>query len=292
MDEKLRKFVAVATYGSFAQAAQQLRVSQPALSMAVKQLERELGIPLFERVGRRSVLTPAGHAVLETARDIGVSLDDLGNHLRQLQQQKPHFRLGLIDSMADVLFVHHDMFAEIAQAAELSVTVDSSCRLIDQVVSGDLHSAFVVDQRAELSPRVRARSLGSEKLAVVTAPSRMPERGADLAYISYNPHASSYAIIESVLQSCNVSYSAVMHSTSPDVMLQLCLRGIGFSVLPYMLVADYLRRGELVYLDGTLPRHMNRPIAGVTRTDAPENFVVDRVFDQAEMYLNDAGDTL
>lgn len=285
MDEKVRKFVAVATHGSFAQAAQQLHVSQPALSMAVKQLERELGVSLFERDGRRSILTAAGRAVLETARGISVSLDDLGNHLRELQQQKPHFRLGLIDSMADLLFVYHDMFSEIGQKAELSLTVDSSRRLIDQVIAGDLQSALVVSPQEELSPRLTLQSLGSEPLAVVAAASLQCSHEATLPYISYNPQASSHKLIEASLASRDISYSVVMHSTSPDVMLQLCLRGIGFSVLPYTLVAEYVERGELAYLGGNYPQHIDRPIVGVTSKQARPNSLSEQVFSQAAVYL-------
>ena len=57
--------VAVVDEGSFTAAAASIPVSQPALSQAVAALERELGAPLFHRIGRRVVLTPAGEAFVE-----------------------------------------------------------------------------------------------------------------------------------------------------------------------------------------------------------------------------------
>ncbi len=65
---RLRHFVAVVDHGGFTAASKAVFVSQPALSLAVKDLEAELGTPLFSRVGRRVQLTAAGTALLGPAR--------------------------------------------------------------------------------------------------------------------------------------------------------------------------------------------------------------------------------
>ncbi len=65
---RLRHFVAVVDHGGFTAAAKAVFVSQPAISLAVKELERELGTPLFLRVGRGVRLTPAGSALVGPAR--------------------------------------------------------------------------------------------------------------------------------------------------------------------------------------------------------------------------------
>ena len=62
--------VAVVDEGSFTAAAASIPVSQPALSQAIAALERELGAPLFHRIGRRVVLTPAGEAFVGPARQM------------------------------------------------------------------------------------------------------------------------------------------------------------------------------------------------------------------------------
>ncbi len=64
----LERFLAVVDHGGFTSAADEVAVSQPALSQTIKELETELGIPLFERLGRRVRVTPAGHALIEPAR--------------------------------------------------------------------------------------------------------------------------------------------------------------------------------------------------------------------------------
>src|SRR6516164_6034812 len=67
---RLSYFLAVAEHGSFTGAAKAIFVSQPAVSLAVKELEQELGAELFHRLGRQVTLTAAGEALLEPARQV------------------------------------------------------------------------------------------------------------------------------------------------------------------------------------------------------------------------------
>src|SRR2546421_13113476 len=63
----LRTLEAIARHGSFSRAARELNLTQPAVSMQVAQLERRLGLPLLERVGKRAFPTPAGEVLLAHA---------------------------------------------------------------------------------------------------------------------------------------------------------------------------------------------------------------------------------
>jgi LysR family carnitine catabolism transcriptional activator len=67
---RLQHFVAVVDHGGFTAAARATFVSQPALSLAVKELEADLGTPLFDRIGRKVQLTAAGNALLGPARQV------------------------------------------------------------------------------------------------------------------------------------------------------------------------------------------------------------------------------
>jgi DNA-binding transcriptional LysR family regulator len=67
---QLRYFCAVARTGSFTRAAEAERVAQPSLSQQIRRLERDLGVPLFERLGRVTRLTPFGEAFLAEAQSV------------------------------------------------------------------------------------------------------------------------------------------------------------------------------------------------------------------------------
>lgn len=74
---QLRHFLSLARTGSFSRSAAELFLTQPALSRSIRALEAEFGQPLFDRIGRRSELTPFGREALERARELVLAADDL-----------------------------------------------------------------------------------------------------------------------------------------------------------------------------------------------------------------------
>jgi len=97
----LRSFVAVAQHRNFSRAAEQLHVSQPALSEQIRKLEDELGAPLFERTSRGAVLTGAGEAFLPQARSVLAQADVAAETVRLVAQGVAGtLTLGFIDSAA------------------------------------------------------------------------------------------------------------------------------------------------------------------------------------------------
>lgn len=82
---QFRVFEAVARHLSFSRAAEELHLSQPAVSMQVKAIEAILGLPLTEQLGKKIFLTEAGREVLHASRNIAAQLSDLQTNLAQLQ---------------------------------------------------------------------------------------------------------------------------------------------------------------------------------------------------------------
>jgi DNA-binding transcriptional LysR family regulator len=74
---QLRHLISLAQTGSFSQSASALFLTQPALSRSIRALESELGQPLFDRIGRRSELTPFGREAVARARELVLAADDL-----------------------------------------------------------------------------------------------------------------------------------------------------------------------------------------------------------------------
>ena len=92
---QIRYFLAIIETQGFTKAAERLFVSQPSLSAGIKKLEQELGVVLFERGGRRAVLTPAGKLFLEKARNIITEYQSALSTLKDFQQH-PTLRLGVV----------------------------------------------------------------------------------------------------------------------------------------------------------------------------------------------------
>ncbi len=93
---QLRHLISLAQSGSFTRSAEALFLTQPALSRSIRALEDELGQPLFDRVGRRSVLTPFGVEALQRARQLVFDADELaGSGLLMQSGRAGTLRIGL-----------------------------------------------------------------------------------------------------------------------------------------------------------------------------------------------------
>ena len=93
---QLRHLISLAQSGSFTRSAEALFLTQPALSRSIQALEEELGQPLFDRVGRRSVLTPFGVEALQRARQLVFDADELAGSGRQMRDGRSGtVRIGL-----------------------------------------------------------------------------------------------------------------------------------------------------------------------------------------------------
>src|SRR5256886_1404929 len=82
---QLRVFAAAARHMNFSRAAEELHLSQPAVSTQIKEFASHVGLPLFERIGRQSFLTPAGEEMLQCARAITQRLKEAEEALAQLK---------------------------------------------------------------------------------------------------------------------------------------------------------------------------------------------------------------
>ena len=82
---QLKVFEAVARHLNFTRAAEELFLTQPAVSMQIKQLEDSLGVPLFEQLGKRIHLTESGQEVLSYVRSINQQLDEMEGVLNRIK---------------------------------------------------------------------------------------------------------------------------------------------------------------------------------------------------------------
>lgn len=95
-NKELQYFLKIAEVGSMTLAAEQLRITQPAISLAIKNLEKSIGLPLFSRTGRRVTLTKAGLLYADYARKLVKQSEVLRQNIEQLRNdQKESMRVGI-----------------------------------------------------------------------------------------------------------------------------------------------------------------------------------------------------
>lgn len=141
---QLRHFISLAETGSFSKSAKALFLTQPALSRSIRSLEDELGLSLFDRVGRRSELTPYGQEVLERARHLVEEADEIKSSGRRLSEgQSGVVRLGMGSGPGAMLMTpllmhmatrHPGIRIEIARGGTELLTQSLRQRVLDALV--------------------------------------------------------------------------------------------------------------------------------------------------------------
>jgi DNA-binding transcriptional LysR family regulator len=158
---QLRAFTAIAESGTFTAGALRVHITQAAISMQIKQMEIELGAPLFVRAPRRVFLTEAGEALLERARRILREHDAAVAEIADLAgAERGRLRIGSASAMvsADPLPQILKELRERHPRAEVSIVSGTSEALVRQILAGELDMAFV-------SLPVEARGIQTEVLS-------------------------------------------------------------------------------------------------------------------------------
>ena len=262
MEDRLRKFAQLVDSGSFTRAAAELHISQPALSTAVAKLERELKAPLLVRGARPLAMTPAGELAYQAAKELEVRADNLRLRLAELAEQPIALRIGMIDSIADTLF-SSGAGLELAKDARISLVVNNSRYLAEAVERGDIDVALIARQRGKLPATLESRPVADEPLVVVARPGISTLS----SFIAYDQLSNTFRLVNEAFKKYGVKPTVSFYSTSPDVTLRLVLQNHGSAALPYLLVREQLKNGELHMLGGQAPWFIPRPIVFIRRRD-------------------------
>lgn len=282
MQHELIKYIAVVEAGSFTKAAKALRISQPALSMAIKQLETELGHELILRSSNLFSLTEAGKLVYESARQIKLEVQDLEQKLEESASTSAGLRAGLIDSVAEALFAQ-DLDGQILE----EVTVDNSRRLIDSVRLDRLDTAIITQQLTPLPDGISHLELGFEPFSALTGPNnvksieRAISRGQPVELLAYNPQSSTFALIEHYLQEHKIRFKPVFYSTDPKLLLKMIdVRPRAVTLVPSLIVNSIEQpTGEIDSLN------FSRPIWSIQRQSRYQPESHTRLIDAVKNYL-------
>ena len=231
--QQLAYLVAVAEYETFSEAATSLGVTTSALSQGLAELERRLGLPLFERQGRRQLLRDETHDVLAYAQRVVADTRDLGRWVASAKHGGVgRVRVGMIDAAA-VHHLHDQMTSFRAKHVEvdLRLVVAPSGELLDQVRRGDLDLAVIVDPEnvdgLEVTPVV------TESLVVV--PPTGHEVGAPSTWgpwVLFPRGSRTRELIERALVARGATVDVVAESHQPDVLREMTRLGMGWTVLP------------------------------------------------------------
>ena len=233
--QQLEYLVAVADAPTWAAAAAALGVTPSALSQGLAELERRVGLPLFERDGRRRVLAPPARPVLAHARDVVARTVDLARYASDLREgQRGSLRVGMIDAAAVGHFsATLRTFRARRPELDLRLTVTSSTSLLDLLRRAELDLVVCVEPPG-LVESVVTRSLVTEPLFVLAPDRPSLERAArDWGpWVTFPSGAHTRHVIQRAVARLGAAFDVVAESHQPDVLREMVRIGLGWTVLP------------------------------------------------------------
>jgi len=251
--QNLRYFLAVARTASFTRAARDLNVTQPTVSNGVAELERGLGVRLFNRGNRHVALTLEGRTLTNYAVQVEDLLEEAEDRLNRREVAPGEgFRFGAID--AAVIYLLPDILKEYIRdhpEVELSIQVAPSRYLAEELVLN--RSEFAVIALPFHHPKLASVALLNEAmLLVVGAEHRFarrrkvtPEEVVEEPLILFHADSVSRQIVDERFAERGVSPRVVMEMRSPEAMRKLVEAGVGISFLPRLAVDESLAAGTL-----------------------------------------------
>ena len=230
-------FVEVCRFLNFSQAAEALNTTQPAVSLAVKELESHYGVALFERMNRRVYLTPAGEALLSTAQDV---LQGFQEAEETLGQGRPlALRVGANVSFGEAgLAQVLGRFRQEHPQVRLRALVANSDKIQSLLAENQLDVGIV--DGLGVSERLRAQPLYQEDLVLAAAPGRFPapatvEELAALPLLLREPGSGLRSSVDRVFSQQGLAPQPLLESTSTAALAQAAKAGLGVAILPEAL---------------------------------------------------------
>ena len=230
-------FVEVCRFLNFSQAAEALNTTQPAVSLAVKELESHYGVALFERMNRRVDLTPAGEALLATAQDV---LRGFQAAEETLGQGRPlALRVGANVSFGEAgLAQVLGRFRQEHPQVRLRALVANSDKIQSLLAENQLDVGIV--DGLGVSERLRAQPLYQEDLVLAAAPGRFPapatvEELAALPLLLREPGSGLRSSVDRVFSQQGLAPQPLLESTSTAALAQAAKAGLGVAILPEAL---------------------------------------------------------
>ena len=239
--KQLRYFEALARHGHFGRAAEASAISQPALSMQIKDLETALGTALFERGARGVHLTSFGEAVLTRARGILRSVDELGDLARSTgEAMAGPFKLGVIPTVAPYILpaVIRDLTAAYP-AIDLQIRETLTPTLIGELHEGRLDAAILALPVSE--PWLHETRLFDEAFVLVRpetdAGKPVPDNDK-LRTMRLLLLEEGHCFRDQALSFCNMSALPRdgLDGSSLTTLVQMVAAGIGVTLIPEMAV--------------------------------------------------------
>ncbi len=251
---QLRIIQAVAHTGSFTRAADVVHLTQPGISKHVKQMEESLGVSLFDRLGKKVVLTQAGEILLEAAQQVMASVASAEQRIEELKGLHggklilgASFPIGIY-----VLPVILASFRRLYPGVEVALDISLSERIVAKILANKLDLGLVSHEVHD--PRLSAREFMTDELIAIAprnhrwaAKSRIrPKEFLGETFIVAARGAGTRAVVEERMKAKGILLKNVIDFGNTEGVKRAVEAGLGVSIQSRSVVQREIGAGSLV----------------------------------------------
>ena len=255
---EISTFLQVAQYQSFSKAARHLGYSQAAVTIQIKQLEQELGVHLFDRIGKQISLTHQGQVFYHYAVSIRNELEQAKNAVSDPSTLSGKLCLGTIESICasifpDLLAEYHRLHPEVT----ISIVTDSPGVLLDRMNENTIDIVYLLDRRIYDNRWCKTLEEPEENIFVASPDHELAlvKRELELDEVLRFPFfltekdASYRHMLEQYLASINRSVKPFLEIGNTEFIIHMLLKNTGISFLPKFTVQRELQQKQLTALN-------------------------------------------
>lgn len=233
----LRILAAVAGKGSFAAAAEQMGLTQSAVSLQIRNLEEEFGVQLFERTGRSPKLNMNGKLVVERVREILDIYDGIKADLAPSGAVKGVLTLGAVPTvLTGPLPAVLGRLRKTHEEMQVRLVSSLSAELVRQVEEGDLDAALTTEPPFAIPPHCRWQAYDEEPFFVVApqgaGAATVQELFKAYPFVRFDKTAWAGALVDAQLLAQGIKPREVMEFDSLEAAISLVEQGLGIAVVP------------------------------------------------------------
>ena len=275
----LKYFLVIAEEGSLSAASKKLLVGQPALSAQLKQFEDWLGMKLFDRIGKKLVITPAGEYVLKYAKAIKGLEDELVSNLAHVDDElKKEIVIGVQESVPKSVIAHTISSLRKLKALHIKVIEGTGEELFNLMVNGRIDIFIGNFRPMSATKEIHYVSLGKESVSVWGAKNSAPlkknfpkslENSNFILSGFQNPIRHDF---EKYMLQMGLGFHPIIEAQDTALQKELAARGEGLVLLGEESTTEWVKAGRLIKI-GSLTNIRQEYWLGMARKSLDNQFM-------------------
>ena len=234
------------------QAAQMLHITQPAISLAIKELEQYYGLRLFDRIGRRLQITDSGKLFLQYATHISELFNDMETGLRDWGT-KGILRVGAsITIGSQFLPGYVKAFSNLCPGIDVRAIVEQGERLEKKLLENELDVALT--EGIVHDANIVSEAYLEDHLSIICAADKGWQQGQSVSmeefkkqrFLLREPGSGTREVFDRTIAQAGLSITPIWEAMSTTALVNAVINGLGIAVLPHRMILPALKHGLIV----------------------------------------------